>query len=300
MTKFTIPTPKEFENIFLEFEYTLVPSLFDAEGECYEKEIEIIDGMEYVQHLPLKGDLLTIMKEKKTLETNFNNIVKDIINHLIEQLEKYDAGKLGSFFYKNKNYFNEYKPENRKQALLEGFLYGLYPGHFIHNNNIKDFVFDNESTELAKYVYELYNVYYQSLYNEFEKIIPNYLNQPQLPKTKQDTATFTNNFDNIKPTEIYNHFKAGLVDKGYLTEHELNEYLKAAFELKTKPETLFKLKHTPTKQNIYTVFYIYYKDISQKKHDRQKEYSALLGDYFEGYKTEIIQTNWARGYKTKR
>ena len=121
---------------------------------------------------------------------------------------------------------------------------------------------------------------------------------PQQTETK--TPTFTNNFDNIKPTEIYKHFKAGLVEKGYLTEQEINEYLKAAFELKTKPETLFKLKHTPTKQKIYTVFYIYYKDVSQKKHERQKEYAALLGDFFEGYKTEIIQTNWARDYKTKR
>jgi hypothetical protein len=119
-------------------------------------------------------------------------------------------------------------------------------------------------------------------------------------ETEQGTPTFTNNFDNIKPTEIYKHFKAGLVEKGYLTEQELNKYLKAAFELKTKPETLFKLKHTPTKQKIYTVFYVYYKDISQKKHERQKEYAALLGDFFEGYKTEIIQTNWARDYKTKR
>lgn len=120
------------------------------------------------------------------------------------------------------------------------------------------------------------------------------------PQPETGTPTFTNTFDNIKPTEIYKHFKASLVEKGYLTEQELNEYLKAAFELKTKPETPFKLKHTPTKQKIYTVFYIYYKDISQKKHKRQKEYAALLGDFFEGYKTEIIQTNWARDYKTKR
>ena len=128
------------------------------------------------------------------------------------------------------------------------------------------------------------------------------LRTPQKPeiKTEQETPTFTNNFDNIKPTEIYKHFKAGLVEKGYLTEQELNEYLKVAFELKTKPETPFKLKHTPTKQKIYTVFYIYNKDISQKKHKRQKEYAALLGDFFEGYKTEIIQTNWSRDYKTKK
>ena len=132
---------------------------------------------------------------------------------------------------------------------------------------------------------------------EREKALPP---QQTETETEQGTPTFTNNFDNIKPTEIYKHFKAGLVEKGYLTEQELNKYLKAAFELKTKPETLFKLKHTPTKQKIYTVFYVYYKDISQKKHERQKEYAALLGDYFEGYKTEIIQTNWARDYKTKR
>lgn len=137
---------------------------------------------------------------------------------------------------------------------------------------------------------------YIDLINEIQSLPP----QQTETKTELKIPTFTNNFDNIKPTEIYKYFKACLVEKGYLTEQELNEYLKAAFELQTKPEILFKLKYTPTKQKIYSVFYIYYKDISQKKHERQKEYAALLGDFFEGYKTEIIQTNWARDYKTKR
>lgn len=132
-----------------------------------------------------------------------------------------------------------------------------------------------------------------------------YLEQKQgLPTQQAATITkqpnFTNNFDNVTTVEIFEHFNAGLVNKGYLTEQELNEYLKAAFELKTKPKRLFKLKHTPSKQRIYTLFYIYYKDISQKKHDRQKDYAALLGDYFEGYKTETIRTNWARDYKAKK
>jgi hypothetical protein len=119
-------------------------------------------------------------------------------------------------------------------------------------------------------------------------------------KKEQETRTFTNNFDQINPTEIYEHFKAGLVEKGYLTEQELNKYLKVAFEIKTVPETLFKLKQTPTKQKIYTVFYTYYKDIAQKKHNTQKKYASLLGDFFEGYNTDIIKTNWARDYKIKR
>jgi len=132
-----------------------------------------------------------------------------------------------------------------------------------------------------------------------------YLEQKQgLPTQQTETITkqpnFTNNFDNVTTVEIFEHFNAGLVNKGYLTEQELNEYLKAAFELKTKPKRPFKLKHTPSKQRIYTLFYIYYKDISQKKHDRQKDYAELLGDYFEGYKTETIRTNWARDYKAKK
>ena len=130
-------------------------------------------------------------------------------------------------------------------------------------------------------------------------LVPLAYEQPET-KTEQETPTFTNNFDKVKPTELYNHFKAGLVEKGYLTEEELKQYLKAAFVLKTIPERLFKLKHTPTKQKIYTVFYVYYKDVSDKKHERQREYAALLGEYFEGYDTKIIQTNWARDYKTKR
>lgn len=123
--------------------------------------------------------------------------------------------------------------------------------------------------------------------------------QDEKQKPEQGKPTFENNFDNVEPIEIYKHFKTGLVDKGYLTEQELNEYLKAAFELKTKPEKLFKLKHTPSKQKIYTVFYTYYKDFAQKKHNTQKDYVALLGDFFEGYETKTIRTNWAREYKAK-
>lgn len=159
-----------------------------------------------------------------------------------------------------------------------------------------EFLEDREQDKNQLTEAERYKVFLENLLIHLNTPSP----QQTETKTGQETPTFTNNFDNIKPTEIYKHFKANLVEKGYLTEQELNEYLKAAFELKTIPETLFKLKHTPTKQKIYTVFYIYYKDISQKKHERQKEYAALLGDFFEGYKTEIIQTNWARDYKTKR
>lgn len=121
-------------------------------------------------------------------------------------------------------------------------------------------------------------------------------NAPQQTETEtgQETPTFTNNFDNIKPTEIYKHFKADLVEKGYLTEQELNEYLKAAFELKTIPETLFKIKDAPNKAAIEAVFYKYYKNVAGKIHGKQNQYAALLGDYFEGYKTTTVSSNFSK------
>jgi hypothetical protein len=112
--------------------------------------------------------------------------------------------------------------------------------------------------------------------------------------TEPTDTQFINNFDKIEPTEIYNHFKAGLVDKGYLTNQELNEYLRAAFELKTIPEILFKIKDAPNKAAIEAVFYKYYKNVAGKIHGKQAQYAALLGNYFEGYKTTTISSNFSK------
>jgi hypothetical protein len=126
-----------------------------------------------------------------------------------------------------------------------------------------------------------------------------YLEQKQaLPTQQKETITeqpnFTNNFDNITPVEVLEHFRTGLVEKQYLTEQELNEYLKAAFELKTIPETLFAIKDAPNKAAIEAVFYKYYKNVAGKVHGKQKQYAALLGNYFEGYKTTTVSTNFSK------
>ena len=133
--------------------------------------------------------------------------------------------------------------------------------------------------------------YLEFLKKEYQKHLP-----PQQTETgiEQKTPTFTNNFDKIAPTEIYKHFKAGLVEKGYLTEQELNEYLKAAFELKKTPETLFKIKDAPNKAAIEAVFYKYYKNVAGKIHGKQTQYAALLGNYFEGYKTTTVSSNFSK------
>jgi hypothetical protein len=126
-----------------------------------------------------------------------------------------------------------------------------------------------------------------------------HLEQKQaLPTQQNETAAeqqnFTNNFDNISPVEVIEHFRIGLVEKKYLTEQELNEYLKAAFELKTIPEKLFAIKDAPNKAAIEAVFYKYYKNVAGKVHGKQKQYAALLGNYFEGYKTTTVSTNFSK------
>jgi hypothetical protein len=150
------------------------------------------------------------------------------------------------------------------------------------NNHIEVF-FDKIVTDKIKQLREI-----QAAQNEIEiKFKTNINDESIIPK-------FENNFDKIKPAEIYKHFKAGLVEKGYLTEVELNEYLKAAFELKKIPETRFKIKDAPNKAAVEAVFYKYYKNIAGKIHGKQNQYAALLGNYFEGYKTSTVSSNFSK------
>jgi hypothetical protein len=128
----------------------------------------------------------------------------------------------------------------------------------------------------------------------FDKCEHNLPTQQTETKAEQEKPIFTNNFDKIPPTQIFLHFKAGLVEKQYLTEQELNEYLKVAFELKTIPEIRFKIKDAPKKATIEAVFYNYYKNIAGKIHGKQYQYASLLGNYFEGYKTKTVSSNFSK------
>ena len=40
------------------------------------------------------------------------------------------------------------------------------------------------------------------------------------------------------------------------------------------------------------VFYEYYKNVASKPHRKQKQYVELLCNYFEGFKTENVRTNF--------
>lgn len=131
--------------------------------------------------------------------------------------------------------------------------------------------------------------------NKLISIIDYYLDNEQIDKeARKKELSFENKFDSVEPMDVFLHFKSFLVDKGYLSELELKKYLKAAFEVRNPPKKLFKIKDAITKKSVTKVFYLYFKNVAGKPHGRQKDYAALLGNYFEGYSTELIITNFSR------
>lgn len=109
-----------------------------------------------------------------------------------------------------------------------------------------------------------------------------------------EKTSFINNFDAVQESKIIEYFTQNLVNKKYITTDLLNEYLKIAFEKKEKPRKRFSFDKNPTQQQVKKVFYDYYKIIAGKPYGKQKQYVELLGDYFSGFDTESIMTNFSK------
>lgn len=120
--------------------------------------------------------------------------------------------------------------------------------------------------------------------------------ETEKPKAeKQEIAfEFLNNFDNVASKDVYSHFKKGLVKSKMLTENELQNFIIAAFQNQTVLNNKFKFKNFETKDKVMKVFYEYYKHIAGKPHGKQKKYAALLGNYFQGFKTSTVSSNFSK------
>lgn len=105
---------------------------------------------------------------------------------------------------------------------------------------------------------------------------------------------FTNNHDDVKPTEVFQHFFETLVKTQILTVEDLNKFLLIAFDKKQTPRERFKLNDRGKKQKVIRAFYSYYTLKANKVQGIQKSYAALLGEYFEGYSTNEVYTNFSK------
>jgi hypothetical protein len=143
---------------------------------------------------------------------------------------------------------------------------------------------------------------YKILKDRYKKYLKALLSQPTTNQKpvfnengiEQNKVNFTNNFDAADEDEIYRYFYDKLVKKKMLTQAELNEFLISAFQENTPPKKRFKLKNVLTKGKVISIFYEYFKEIAQRPHGKQEQYASLLGEYFEGYKTSTIKTNFSK------
>ena len=111
--------------------------------------------------------------------------------------------------------------------------------------------------------------------------------------TQSTNFDFTNNFDHVKPSNVYNHFQK-LVTWKALTEQELRCYLIDAFQ-DCKPTKQKKtLKGTKKRKEIQGLFYDFYNEIAGKPHNEKLKYVDLLGEHFENYNSASIMTNFSK------
>ena len=103
-----------------------------------------------------------------------------------------------------------------------------------------------------------------------------------------------NNFDNIEIEIVYNFFKTHLVEKKYISEVDLLKYLSASFNKLKPPSKLFRLDNYRTKQDIIRIFYKYYDKVAGKPFKKQSSYVDLLGQYFIGFDSKSITTNFSK------
>lgn len=108
------------------------------------------------------------------------------------------------------------------------------------------------------------------------------------------SSSFINNFDNVPSDEVFLYFKKELVDKKFLSDVDLLRYLRAAFQDQKKPIKRFHFSGGNPKKAITAIFYTYYNEIAGKSHGNQYKYIELLGEYFEGYSTKTLKTNFSK------
>lgn len=231
----------------------------------FEKQLPFIKGK------PEVNRYTGIAKVRMHTKSSLIDALLKLTNSLITQINSHSLYKKGLLTEPQKIKL-ELVLNERKLKLKQGYV----------NNS------ENEETRYRKILKEWF-ADEKEFINEITPLLENV--PPQPIKT---IFKFDNNFDTVNTENIFNHFKTGLFESKMLTEKELESYLKAAFENKQKPKILLSIKNAVSKDKVMKVFYEYYKDIAGKPHGKQKEYAGLLGNYFQGYKTSTVSSNFSK------
>lgn len=137
------------------------------------------------------------------------------------------------------------------------------------------------------------NIKSNSTPNDLDKEITPILKT--LPPSKAN-FTFINNFDQVEPNKVYEYFFNSLVKTKYIDESTLKSYLISAFQDMKEPQQKITINNKSTNKKVQEIFYNYYKDIAGKPYGKQQSYIELLGNYFVGFDTKKLKTNFSKTY----
>lgn len=252
-----LPEPKNKDELFEQFKNIYAQRICESLQRCFKKKYG----------KPTKKIIKDELAEINYFIEKANKLstVKTFENELVAASEDslHEYSRLKNYFYKKDS-----KPFNPSV-------------HIYYNSN-------------AALVYGKYFLFKNWLEHELEKTSSNQKEKKQEPEQEEETFKFENNFDNVDYKEVYNHFKTGLLKTKKLEEGELQNFLIAAFQNKIVPKNKFKLKNIESKDKVMKVFYQYYKDVAAKPYGKQKGYAGLLGNYFQGYKTSTVSSNFSK------
>lgn len=176
MLKVKIEIPKEVENVFSEFESFFGGAVRYAEESCVIYDVVEINGEPICIPKETESPTVNVIKRNKCLDNYFKGVIAELVDHLVNQLSDYDAGKLGTFILKNRTFQQKYLPDNRKQILYEIFVYNLYSGYYyVHNVKINEVTLDTNETKFAKYLFDQYCRFYKKLTSDLRRIEEIYL-----------------------------------------------------------------------------------------------------------------------------
>lgn len=122
-----------------------------------------------------------------------------------------------------------------------------------------------------------------------EAVIPDQIKTDEIKiidKLKQ------NEFDDVEPSKVYQHFKQ-LVDNKYITNENFNLFLRTVFVQNKTLTTKIEIIKPNSKQRVQKIFYSYFEKFVQNKYGTKQRYIDLLCNNFTGFNSKTLKTNFA-------
>ena len=155
MKKLSIEIPKYIENLFEELEDNIIYVIHYSESEFYDFDI--------------KANHLEYLIKNKSIENNFQSVIRSLNLHLYGQLENKNTTELTFFFEKQKIHFADFLPNKRKKEIYNQYLIQNIAsgdeGILTANYNLSKY-----ERQFIKLIFDEYSIAYNQLNQELSSL----------------------------------------------------------------------------------------------------------------------------------